>query len=90
MGKFECSIVIVAVLAGKRPVDILAMTFSQQSLIGSGGYKPEDVHDVMTIMESGKWDIESIITHEFSWEELPHAIETAGDVQHALNVVIKY
>lgn len=90
IGKIECRMVIVGVLAGKRPVDILAMTFAQHSLIGSGGYMPEDVRDVMTIMESGKWDIESIITHEFPWEELPHAIETASDVEHALNVVIKY
>lgn len=90
MGKIECRMVIVAVLAGMRPVDILAMTFSQHALIGSGGYMQEDVRDVMDIMESGKWDIESIITHEFSLEELPYAIETAGDVEHALNVVIKY
>ncbi|EKQ56189.1 MULTISPECIES: zinc-binding dehydrogenase [unclassified Clostridium] len=90
IGKFECRIVVVAVLAGKRPVDILALTFAQHALIGSGGYKPEDVKDVMTIMESGKWDIKSIITHEFPLEQLPHAIETAGDVNNALNVVIKY
>jgi 2-desacetyl-2-hydroxyethyl bacteriochlorophyllide A dehydrogenase len=90
IGKIECRMVVVAVLAGKRPVDILAMTFAQHALIGSGGYMPEDVHDAMAIMESGKWDIESIITHEFSLEELPRAIETAGDVEHALNVVIKY
>lgn len=44
----------------------------------------------MAIMESYKWDIESIITHEFSLEELSNAIEIAGDVQHSLNVVIKY
>lgn len=90
IGKFECRMVVVAVLAGKRPVDILAMTFAQHALIGSGGYKPEDVKDVMTIMESGKWNIKSIITHEFPLEQLPHAIETAGDVGNALNVVIKY
>lgn len=90
MGKIECRMVVVAVLAGKRPVDILTMTFAQHALIGSGGYMPEDVRDVMAIMESGKWNIESIITHEFSLEELPHAIETAGDVKYALNVVIKY
>lgn len=90
IGKFECRMVVVAVLAGKRPVDILAMTFAQHALIGSGGYKPEDVKDVMTIMESGKWNIKSIITHEFPLEQLPHAIETAGDVDNALNVVIKY
>lgn len=90
MGKIESRMVVVAVLAGMRPVDVLSMTYSQHALIGSGGYMPEDVYDVMAIMESGKWDIESIITHEFAWEELPKAIETAADVEHSLNVVIRY
>lgn len=90
MGKIESRIVVVAVLAGMRPVDVLSMTYSQHALIGSGGYMPEDVRDVMKIMESGQWDIESIITHEFPWEKLPQAIEQASDVDHALNVVIRY
>ena len=90
MGKIESRMVVVAVLAGKRPVDILSMTFAQHALIGSGGYFPEDVRDVMKIMESGKWDIESIITHEYPWEELPQAIEKAAQVNEALNVVIHF
>lgn len=90
MGKIESRMVVVAVLAGKRPVDVLAMTYSQHALIGSGGYFPEDVEDVMAAMVSGKWDIASIITHEYPWEELPQAIEKASQVEEALNVVIKY
>ena len=82
--------VVVAVLAGKRSVDVLAMTYSQHALIGSGGYFPEDVKDVMTIMSSGKWNIDSIITHEYPWEQLPQAIEKASQVDEALNVVIRY
>ena len=90
MGKIECRMVVVAVQAGKRPVDVLSMTFSQHALIGSGGYQSEDVRDVMALMESGRWDIDSLITHVFAWEQLPQAIETAADVDHALNVVIDY
>lgn len=90
MGKFESRMVVVAVLAGKRPIDVLAMTYSQHALIGSGGYMPEDVSDVLSIMESGKWNIESIITHEFPWEQLPQAIEMAADVDQALNVIIHF
>lgn len=90
MGKIESRMVVVAVLAGKRPVDILAMTFAQHALIGAGGYFPEDVRDVMKIMESGRWDIETIITHEYPWEKLPEAIEQAAKVDEALNVVIQY
>ena len=90
MGKIESRMVVVAVLAGLRPVNILEMTYSQHAIIGSGGYNPEDVKDVLSIMESGKWDIESIITDELPWEQLPQAIERAADVENALNVVIHY
>ena len=90
IGKIGCRMVVVAVISGMRPVDILHMTYAQQELIGSGGYMPEDVRDVMAIMESNKWDIQSIITHEFPWEKLPEAIEKAANVNSSLNVVIKY
>lgn len=90
MGKIESRMVVVAVRAGKRPVDVLEMTYSQHALIGSGGYNPEDVKDVITVMQQKKWDIESIITDEFPQEQISRAIERAADVNHALNVVIRY
>ena len=90
MCKIGSRMVVVAVLAGQRSVDILHMTYAQQSLIGSGGYFPEDVRDVMAVMASGKYNISSIITHQFSQKELAAALETASDANHALNVVIKY
>lgn len=48
-----------------RTIDLLHTTYVQQSMIGSGGYMPEDVRDVQEIMSCGKWDLERIITHEF-------------------------
>lgn len=90
LGKVDSRLVVVAVKAGLRPVDVLAMTYGQLALIGSGGYNPEDVQDVLSIMESGRWAIEDIITQEYPWEQLPQAIEKASDVEHALNVVIRY
>ena len=90
IGKIESRMVVVAVAAGKRPIDILEMTYSQHALIGSGGYLPEDVQDVMAVMASGTWDIESIITNEYPWEQLPQAIEKSSHVEEALNVIIRY
>ena len=51
---------------------------------------PEDVRDVISIMRSGKWDIERIITDEYPWKQLPQAIEKASDTASSFNVVIKY
>lgn len=90
MGKVNSRMVVVAVKAGLRPIDVLAMTYGQHAIIGSGGYMPEDVEDVLSIMKSGRWDIESIITAEYPWEQLPQAIEMAAKVDEALNVVIRY
>lgn len=90
MGKIGSRMVVVAVAAGKRPVDVLHMTYAQKALIGSGGYFPEDVADVMAIMANGEYDIASIITHEFTQEELPQALELAGHPEAALNVVIRF
>lgn len=90
MGKVDSRMVVVAVKAGLRPINVLAMTYGQHAIIGSGGYNPEDVEDVLAIMKSGKWNIESIITDEYPWEQLPEAIEKAAKVDEALNVVIYY
>ena len=90
MGKINSRMVVVAVKAGLRPIDVLAMTYGQHAIIGSGGYFPEDVRDVMAIMQSKNWDIESIITDVYPWEQLPQAIEKASKVNEALNVIIKY
>ena len=89
LGKIESRFVSVAVNNKPRTIDLLHMTYAQQSIIGSGGYLPEDVQDVQEIMSCGKWDLERIITHEFTLEGLEQAIRTAGDVDHAGNVVVK-
>lgn len=89
-GKIDSRLVMVAVGTNRRSVDILGMTFGQLAIIGSGGYNPEDVNDVITIMESGRWDIEKMITHEYPLEQLEAAIKMAGKTEESLNVLIKY
>ena len=89
-GKIISRFVAVAVNNKPRQLDLLHMTYSQKSIIGSGGYFPEDVRDVMTIMASGKWNLESIITQEFPLEQISKAIETAANPDRAFNVTIKF
>lgn len=51
---------------------------------------PEDAKDVMSIMASKKYNIENIITHEFSIKDLPKALKQAGKTNEALNVIIDF
>lgn len=89
VGKIDSRFVSVAVNNVTRNIDLLGLTYSQQSIIGSGGYMPEDVYDVQSIMASNKWNLESIITHEFPLEQLETAIRTASDPNRSGSVVIK-
>ncbi|MGF0032275.1 zinc-dependent alcohol dehydrogenase [Bariatricus sp. SGI.154] len=89
-GKIISRFVAVAVNNKPRQLDLLHMTYAQKSIIGSGGYFPEDVRDVMAIMASGKWNLESIITQEFPLEQISEAIQTAADPDRAFNVTIKF
>ncbi len=50
---------------------------------------PEDVRDVQAIMASGRWTLESFITHVFKLNELEQAIRMAADVSQSGNVVVK-
>lgn len=89
-GKIESRFVAVAVNKALRKLDLLHMTYSQKSIVGSGGYMPEDVRDVQKIMTSGKWNLESMITHEFSIDNLKKALQTASNVEKAGSVIIKF
>lgn len=89
-GKIESRFVSVAVNKAIRQLDLLNLTYSQKSIIGSGGYMPCDVIDVFKIMQSGNWDIEKIITHEFMLDDITQALKTAADSNKSFNVIIKF
>lgn len=89
-GKIESRYVSVAVNNAIRDLDLLHLTYAQKSIIGSGGYMPEDVRDVLAIMESGRWNIEQMITHEYPLAELEAAIRKATDTNKALNVTVYF
>ncbi|WP_315584855.1 alcohol dehydrogenase catalytic domain-containing protein [Actinomyces viscosus] len=92
MGQAPIGARFVSVAVGKalREVDLLQLSYAQQSIIGSGGYFPQDVKDVIAMMSSHRWDISSIITHSFPLEQITQALQTACDRDRALNVTITF
>ncbi|MGN1022715.1 MAG: zinc-binding dehydrogenase [Lachnospiraceae bacterium] len=89
-GKIESRFVEVAVGNRKREVDFVDLSFAQKSLVGSGGYAPEDVRDVLKIQASGKWNLSSLCTQTYPLDELAEALETAGRPEESLNVQITF
>ncbi|MDY3036302.1 MAG: alcohol dehydrogenase catalytic domain-containing protein [Absicoccus sp.] len=87
-GKIESRFVEVAVGPRYRNVDFLALSFAQKSLIGSGGYMPEDVEDVLAMMASHRWPIKNLISHTYRLDDLEQALQMASDPASSLNVQI--
>ena len=87
--KITARFVAVAVNNSIRSVDMLQMTYASLSIIGSGGYTPQDVLDVMDVMTEHRWNIESIITDESCLDDLKNALYQASDTEHSLNVIIR-
>ena len=89
-GKIESRFVSVAVNNAIRKLDLLHLTYAQKSIIGSGGYMPEDVAEIFAMMQSGRWNIPSPITHQFPLRDIETALRTAAEPGSALNVVIEF
>ncbi|MER7693932.1 alcohol dehydrogenase catalytic domain-containing protein [Streptomyces sp. NPDC097610] len=90
MAKPGARIGVVAVHPEPVPVNLVRLAYGEQEIIGPGGYRPEDVIDVMNIMASGTFDLASVITHTFALDRIVEAVETAADREHALHVAIAY
>ena len=90
VGKKDSVLVVVGVHHQPREIDLLTLTYNQQVIVGSAGYDMDDVRDVLNMMKSKKFNLETIITHEYQQDDLEQAIFKAMDANETLKVVIKY
>lgn len=86
----DSRIVLVGVDKQLKQIDLLKLTFASQSLIGSGGYRPNDVATVFRILTTDQAQIKKMVTKVYPWDELETAIKLASDPHRSLNVQIKY
>jgi len=90
MAKYGSKLVVVGVHHKPVPINFTLVTYKDAKILGSAGYHPQDVATVFEIMESGKFNLESLITHEFNLKDIVEAIETASKTEESFKVEIKY
>lgn len=89
-GKLNAVFTIVGLHHQPLTVDALTLTYASQRIQGSGGYTPRSVQTSLDIMESGEFDLEQLITHEYPHEKLEEAIQKASKSAESMKVMIKY
>lgn len=81
---------IVGVHHAPRTINLIPLTYGDLTIKGSPGYDFEDVARAMEIMKSGKFDLESLVSHTFPLEKLEEAIQTAAVSGASEKVLIEY
>ncbi len=77
----------------KEPValDLAQVAFNNWHIHGCGDGATEDFHsDIMMMMRSGRFDLSSLVTHEFNIEEIERALVQAGNPQEAQKVCVSF
>ena len=66
------------------------LMYASQRIQGSGGYTDQSVKLAMEIMESGKFDLQKLITQEYPLDQLEEAIIKASTSSESLKVLIHF
>lgn len=88
-GAVDSRFVMVAVNAAERRLSLLPLTYGSKALVGSGGYRPEDVGAVMELMAADPERLAPMVTHEFALEDIAEALDTAADASRSLAVCVR-
>ncbi|MBR2189195.1 MAG: alcohol dehydrogenase catalytic domain-containing protein [Eubacterium sp.] len=88
-GKIQATYTLVGLHHDEMKFHPAMFTYSSWTMQGAGGYSDASVRLAMEIMQSGKFDIEKLITQEYPLEELEDAIKKAMTTSESLKVIIK-
>lgn len=88
--KNNARITVVGVHHKPVSFDLTKLTFSTITLQGSGGYTPEEVPMVMKAMESGRYNIESLVTATYPFDKFNEAIEFCQDGSKCLKCQLDF
>lgn len=89
-GKLNAVFTIVGLHHHPLSIDPLPLTYSSWRIQGSGGYTSESVQTALEIMRAGNFDLEKLVTQEYSHAQLEEALEKASVSSESLKVLIKY
>ena len=82
--------VMVGVNNNPKDINLLSIIFTSQSLIGSGGYRPDDVSTVFDILQENQNEVAKMVTKVYPRKDFGAAIEDASDPMKVMNIQVKY
>lgn len=85
------SLSLVGVHKTPVAIDLAAVAFNNWHIHGCGDGATEDfLPDILTMMRSGRFDLPSLVTHEFPIDQIGEALDQAGKADEAQKVCISF
>ncbi|MBC2669550.1 zinc-binding dehydrogenase [Novosphingobium piscinae] len=87
----EASLAIVGVHHAPVPLDLLGLCYSNWRIGGCGTLSTEDaLIDILAMMRSQRWDLSSLVTHEFKIDQIAEALAMGGNALAAQKVCVSF
>lgn len=85
------SLSLVGVHKSPVPLDLAAVAFNNWHIHGCGDGTTESfLPDILAMMRSGRFDLPSLVTHEYPIERIEEALDQAGKADEAQKVCISF
>jgi threonine dehydrogenase-like Zn-dependent dehydrogenase len=85
------SLAIIGVHHAPVPLDLVKVCYSNWKIHGCGDIRIEDaLGEILAMMRSGRWDLASLVTHEYPVEQINEALTMAGNAGEAQKVCIAF
>lgn len=87
----DAALSIVGVHHDPAPLDLMQLCYANWKIGGCGGMPIEDsVAEIMTMMRSGRYDLASLVTHEYPVDRIVDALVKGGEADAAQKVCIRF
>lgn len=87
----DASLAVIGVHHAPVSINLLPLCFGNWHIHGSGNLPTEvTAGDVLEMMKSGKYDLCSLVSHEYKVEQIAEALVMGGNSKEAQKVCIRY
>ncbi len=87
----DASLAVVGVHHGPVSINLLPLCFGNWHIHGCGNTPTEiAAADILELMKSGKYDLSSLVSHEYKVEQIAEALVMGGNAKEAQKVCISY
>jgi (R,R)-butanediol dehydrogenase/meso-butanediol dehydrogenase/diacetyl reductase len=89
MARFQASLIVVAVHHQPVPINF-QMALGKELTISMSLAYPDEFGEVVSVLQSGRVDVEPLISHQFAFDDVLSAFDTAKNIDLAAKVMVNF